>query len=56
MLNVTIPKDRKKLEQQINALIWQISRDENEQDREIHQKALSALEEARDKEDFEKEM
>ena len=44
MLIVEVPKDKKKLEQQIAALQNQISIDENETDRKIHEEALQALE------------
>lgn len=46
MLRVESPKDRKKLEQQIAALKYQISADTNETDREIHEYALRELEKA----------
>lgn len=44
MLRVEVPKDKKKLEQQIAALRHQISVDTNETDRKIHEEALRALE------------
>lgn len=44
MLKVEVPKDRKKLEQQIAALRYQISIDTNETDRKIHKEALRVLE------------
>lgn len=44
MLRVEVPKDKKKLEQQIAALRYQISIDTNETDRKIHEEALKALE------------
>ncbi len=47
MLRVEIPKDRKKLEQQIAVLKYQISVDTNETDRKIHEEALQTLEEAK---------
>lgn len=46
MLRAEIPKDRKKLQQKIEALRYQISVDENETDRKIHEEALRALEAA----------
>lgn len=44
MLKVEIPKDRKKLLQQIEALRYQITVDVNEEDKRIHEEALRALE------------
>ena len=44
MLRVEVPKDKKKLEQQIAALRYQISIDTNETDRKIHEEALRTLE------------
>lgn len=44
MLRVEIPKGRKKLQQQIEALKYQISVDTNETDKRIHTEALAALE------------
>lgn len=46
MLKVEIPKDRKKLEQQIEALRYQLSVDTNEEDKRIHEEALLAFEAA----------
>lgn len=48
MLKVEIPKDRKKLEHQIEALRYQISVDTNEEDKRIHEEALRSLEAARE--------
>ncbi len=48
MLKVQIPKDRKKLGQQIEALRYQISVDTNEEDKRIHEEALLALEAVRE--------
>ena len=47
MLKVEVPKDKKKLEQQIAALRYQISIDTNETDRKIHEEALWVLEKER---------
>lgn len=44
MLQVEVPKDRKKLERQICALKYQISADTNETDRKIHEEVLRVLE------------
>lgn len=44
MLKIEIPKDRKKLEQQISALRYQISIDTNEKDRKIHKESLLEME------------
>lgn len=44
MLRVEAPKDKKKLEQQIAALQYQISIDANEADKKIHEEALRVLE------------
>ncbi len=44
MLRVEVPKDKKKLEQQIAALKYQVSIDTNEMDRKIHEEALRVLE------------
>lgn len=42
-LNVEIPKDINKLQNQIKALEWQIEHDANDKDKEIHRKALEGL-------------
>lgn len=44
MLKVEVPKDKMKLEQQIEALKYLISVDTNDTDRKIHKEALLALE------------
>ena len=44
MLRVEIPKNKKKLEQQIAALKYQIFVDTNDTDRKIHEEALQVLE------------
>ena len=44
MLKVEVPKDKKKIKQQIAALKYQISIDTNETDRKIHGDALRVLE------------
>lgn len=48
MLKVQIPKDSRKLNQQIEALRYQISVDSNEEDKRIHEEALQTLEAARE--------
>ncbi len=48
MLKVQIPKDHRRLEQQIEALRYQISVDTNEEDKRIHEEALLALEAVRE--------
>lgn len=45
MLRVEVPKDKKKLLQQIKALRHQISIDDSEMDKGIHMEALRILEE-----------
>ncbi len=46
MLRVVIPKDKKKIEQQIAALKYQISIETNEKDKKIFQDTLKELEKA----------
>lgn len=46
MIKVQVPKDKAKIERQIEALEWQITQDKNDKDREIHQKALKELKKA----------
>lgn len=46
MLNVVIPKDRKRIKRQIEALKWQVERDTNDKDRQIHLQAIKDLEKA----------
>ncbi len=46
MLRVIIPKDKKKIEQQITALKYQISIEKNEKDKEIFQNTLKELKKA----------
>lgn len=48
MLNVQIPKDRKRLERSITVLEWQLSQDSSEKDKIIHMQALEALKRALD--------
>ena len=45
MLKIEIPKSKEKIKQQISALEWQIRQD-NEQDRKIHDEALYQLKRA----------
>ena len=42
-IKIEVPKNHKKLENQMRALEWQIERDTNDKDRVIHQEALEEL-------------
>lgn len=46
MLNVVIPNDRTRIIKTIEALKWQVERDTNDKDREIHLQAIKDLEKA----------
>ena len=48
MLKAEIPKDKKKLERQIDALAHLVSTDTSDLDRKVHEDALRALEKERD--------
>ncbi|MEC1376492.1 hypothetical protein ABEP00_20400 [Heyndrickxia sporothermodurans] len=47
-IQVVIPTDKNKLEQQIEALQYLLQQDINDKDREIHSKAITSLKEAFD--------
>lgn len=49
MLRVELPKDIQKIEKQIKALRYQISRDISSKDKNIHEAALKKLTEHREK-------
>lgn len=49
MLRVELPKDIQKVEKQIKALRYQISRDVSSKDKQIHEAALKELMEHREK-------
>ena len=42
-LKVEVPENRKKLQKSIEALEWQLTQDEREEDRAIHQEALEQM-------------
>lgn len=42
-IKIEIPKDKKKLQEQIQALEYLVKHDTNEKDKEIHQEALNNL-------------
>lgn len=44
MLEIDIPKDKDKIKRQMDALKWQIKRDKNDIDREIHKMTIKQLE------------
>lgn len=43
MLKIVIPKEDYKIKQQIQSLEWQINRDTNDKDKQIHIAALNVL-------------